>query len=188
MLKSTASVDAGGLGFDPDFLGRASAAGSVAGLVGVAAYNGLFKEARLSSVILWSSVASAIIGLAPLALVSHANRAWGLDDRLFSLGDDVVQSALGEVGFLPLLVLAAKICPPGIEGALFAALMSIFNLGGIVSTEAGALLTDAFHVSETDFSNLSPLIVTCAASSLLPLFFLGWVRGAEDSGDDDVTA
>ena len=105
-----------------------------------------------------------------------------------SLGDDVVQSALGEVGFLPLLVLAAKICPPGIEGALFAALMSIFNLGGIVSTEAGALLTDAFHVSETDFSNLSPLIVTCAASSLLPLFFLGWVRGAEDSGDDDVTA
>ena len=92
------------------------------------------------------------------------------------------------MGFLPLLVLAAKICPPGIEGALFAALMSIFNLGGIVSTEAGALLTDAFHVSETDFSNLSPLIVTCAASSLLPLFFLGWVRGAEDSGDDDVTA
>ena len=185
---STASVDAGGLGFDPDFLGRASAAGSVAGLVGVAAYNGLFKEARLSSVILWSSVASAIIGLAPLALVSHANRAWGLDDRLFSLGDDVVQSALGEVGFLPLLVLAAKICPPGIEGALFAALMSIFNLGGIVSTEAGALLTDAFHVSETDFSNLSPLIVTCAASSLLPLFFLGWVRGAEDSGDVDIAA
>mmetsp|Transcript_2775 Transcript_2775/g.8101 ORF Transcript_2775/g.8101 Transcript_2775/m.8101 type:complete len:497 (-) Transcript_2775:47-1537(-) len=184
---STASVDAGGLGFDPDFLGRASAAGSVAGLVGVAAYNGLFKEARLSSVILWSSVASAIIGLAPLALVSHANRAWGLDDRLFSLGDDVIQSALGEVGFLPLLVLAAKICPPGIEGALFAALMSIFNLGGIVSTEAGALLTDAFHVSETDFSNLSPLIFTCAASSLLPLFFLGWVRGAEDS-DDDITA
>ena len=30
-------------------------------------------------------------------------------------------SVLGEVGFLPLLVLAAKICPPGIEGALFAA-------------------------------------------------------------------
>ena len=187
---STASVDAGGLGFDPDFLGRASAAGSVAGLVGVAAYNGLFKEARLSSVILWSSVASAIIGLAPLALVSHANRDWGLDDRLFSLGDDVVQSALGEVGFLPLLVLAAKICPPGIEGALFAALMSIFNLGGIVSTEGGALLTDAFHVSETDFSNLSPLIVTCAVSSLLPLFFLGWVHGAEDpvTPDDGVAS
>ena len=116
-MDAAAQVDAGGLGFDPEFLGRASAAGSVAGLVGVAAYNGLFKDARLSSVIFWTSVASAVLGLAPLALVSHANRAWGLDDRLFSIGDDVVQSALGEVGFLPLLVLAAKICPPGIEGA-----------------------------------------------------------------------
>ena len=181
---STAAVDAGGLGFDPDFLGKASAVGSVAGLAGVGLYNACYKEAALSTVILWTTLVSSLLGLAPLALISHANRGWGLDDRLFSLGDDVVQSALGEVGFLPLLVLAAKICPPGIEGALFAALMSIFNLGGIVSTEAGALLTDAFHVSETDFSNLSPLIVTCAASSLLPLFFLGWVRGAEDSGDD----
>ena len=78
-------------------------------------------------------------------------------------------------------MLAAKICPPGIEGALFAALMSIFNLGGIVSTEAGALLTSAFHVSETDFSNLAPLIATCALSSLLPLLALGWVRDAESA-------
>lgn len=59
--------------------------------------------------------------------------------------------------------------------------MSIFNLGGIVSTEAGAALTDTFHVSETDFSNLGPLIVTCAASSLVPLVFLSWVREVEDA-------
>jgi hypothetical protein len=96
-------------------------------------------------------------------------------------------SVLGEVGFLPLLVLAAKICPPGIEGALFAALMSIFNAGGLVSQEAGALLTDkVFGVSETDFSNLGPLVVTCAASSLLPLVFLGWVREAEQQGGPEV--
>ncbi|KAH8049388.1 BT1-like protein [Aureococcus anophagefferens] len=136
---STAAVDAGGLGFDPDFLG---------------------------------------------APASHANRGWGLDDRVFSLGDDVVQSVLGEVGFLPLLVLAAKICPPGIEGALFAALMSIFNAGGLVSTEVGAVLTDKMGVSESDFSNLAPLVVTCALSSLLPLVFLGWVREAEGGGED----
>lgn len=182
---STAAVDSGGLGFDPDFLGKASAAGSVAGLAGVAAYNRFYKTSPLSTVILWSTVASALLGLAPLALVSHANRAWGLDDRLFSLGDDVVQSVLGEIGFLPLLVLAAKICPPGIEGALFAALMSIFNLGGIVSTEAGALLTDKFAITETDFSNLAPLVVTCAASSLLPLVFLSWVQDAEGDANDD---
>ena len=86
---STAATDAGGLGFDPDFLGKASAVGSVAGLAGVGLYNALYKEAALSSVILWTSVASAALGLAPLALISHANRDWGIDDRVFSLGDDV---------------------------------------------------------------------------------------------------
>ena len=181
---STAAVDAGGLGFDPDFLGKASAVGSVAGLAGVGLYNACYKEAALSTVILWTTLVSSLLGLAPLALISHANRGWGLDDRVFSLGDDVVQSVLGEVGFLPLLVLAAKICPPGIEGALFAALMSIFNAGGLVSTEVGAVLTDKMGVTEGDFSNLAPLVVTCALSSLLPLVFLGWVREAEGGSEE----
>ena len=129
-----------------------------------------------------TSVASAVLGLAPLALVTHANRRWGLDDRLFALGDDVIQSALGEVGFLPLLVLAARVCPPGVEGVLFAALMSVFNLGGIVSTEAGAALTSALHVTESDFANLGPLVVACSLSSLAPLAVLSWVRDAEEGG------
>ena len=85
--------------------GRSTVVVVGAGLAGVAAYNALWKDATISSVVLWTSVASALIGLAPLALVSHANRAWGLDDRLFSLGDDVVQSALGEA---TLLALAAR--------------------------------------------------------------------------------
>ena len=178
----TAAVGAGGLGFDPSFLGTAAAVGSAAGLAGVFLYNRFYKDAPLSSVIRTTSIASAALGLAPLALVTHANRAWGLDDRLFALGDDVVQSVLGEIGFLPLLVLAARVCPPGVEGVLFAALMSVFNLGGIVSTEAGAALTSALHVTESDFANLGPLVVACSLSSLAPLAVLSWVRDAEEGG------
>lgn len=170
-----------GLGFDPDFVGVASAASSVAGLAGVAAYNALYKEQPLSRVIKYTSLASAVLSCLPLVLVFHANRPLGIDDRLFALGDDVVQSALGEIGFLPLLVLAANITPPGVEGVLFAALMSLFNLGGIVSQELGSLLTAALHVEQADFSNLPALIVICAASSALPLVCLDWVKQAETS-------
>jgi len=176
---STATVDSGGLGFDPEFIGQASALGSVAGLVGVFLYNKFFKDLPLSKVVLGTSLLSAALGCAPLVLVAHANREWGLPDRAFSLGDDVLQSALGEVGFLPLLILAARVCPPGVEGALFAALMSIFNVGGLVSQEAGAALTSALGVSETDFKMLGPLIAICAISSLLPLPFLGWLDESE---------
>ncbi|KAK7242574.1 hypothetical protein SO694_00017458 [Aureococcus anophagefferens] len=139
------------------------AVGSVAGLAGVGLYNACYKEAALSTVILWTTLVSSLLGLAPLALISHANRGWGLDDRVFA-GDGVVQSVLGEVGFLPLLVLAAKICPPGIEGALFAALMSIFNAGGLGRRKSARSSRDKMGVTEGDFSNLAPLVVTCALS------------------------
>lgn len=173
-----------GLGFDPDFLGSASAASSLAGLVGVAAYNRFYKDAPLSQVIKWTSLASAFIGCAPLILVARINRDFGIPDKLFALGDDVVQSALGEIGFLPVLVLAARITPPGVEGVLFAALMSLFNLGGIVSQELGALLASIFHVSQSDFSNLPLLICLCSTSSALPLLCLNWVRQAERRSSD----
>ncbi|CAN0060412.1 unnamed protein product [Heterosigma akashiwo] len=52
-------------------------------------------------------------------------------------GDDVVLAVLGQIAFMPTLVLAARICPPGVEGTLFAALMSVFNGGSVVGSEIG---------------------------------------------------
>jgi len=40
------------------------------------------------------------------------------------------------VSFLPVLVLAARLCPEGVEATLFAALMSVFNAGGVASVGA----------------------------------------------------
>uniref|UniRef100_A0A7S3K602 Folate/biopterin transporter n=1 Tax=Aureoumbra lagunensis TaxID=44058 RepID=A0A7S3K602_9STRA len=188
---STGATADGGLGFDPEFVGRASALGNVAGFLGIASYNAFFSKTRLSTIIGTTSALSAIVGCLPLVLIYHWNRDYlGLPDKFFAIGDGVVQSALGEVGFIPVLVLASKVCPPGIEGSLFAALMSIFNLGGIVSQELGALLTSFFGVTSNDFTNLAPLITLCSLSSLLPILVLDWVKRAEivGTGDDDDSA
>ena len=40
-----------------------------------------------------------------------ANRALGLSDELFVLGDSAVLTVLGQVSFMPILVLAARLCP-----------------------------------------------------------------------------
>ncbi len=47
------------------------------------------------------------------SLRPHAglNRQLGLGDELFVLGDSVILTVLGQVSFLPLLVLAARSCP-----------------------------------------------------------------------------
>lgn len=114
----------------------------------------------------------------------HANRQLGIPDQLFTFGDDVVLTVLGQIAFMPTLVLAARLCPPGVEGTLFALLMSIFNGGGIVGSEIGALLTRTLGVTEADFTNLGLLIVLCNVSSLLPLPFLRWIDNVEVNPED----
>ena len=49
----------------------------------------------------------------------------GLPDQIFAMGDDLVLTVLGQISFMPILVLAANICPPGVEASLYAALMSV---------------------------------------------------------------
>ncbi len=56
----------------------------------------------------------AVLGMTPVLLVTHANRALGLPDEVFAIGDDLILTVLGQIAFMPVLVLAANICPPGV--------------------------------------------------------------------------
>jgi hypothetical protein len=86
---------------------------------------------------------------------------------------------------MPTLVLAARLCPPGIEGTLFATLMSVFNGAGALGTELGALLTSALGVTERNFENLGLLIIICNLSSLLSLPFLSLLGNEGDKVEVD---
>uniref|UniRef100_A0A7S0G9Q7 Uncharacterized protein n=1 Tax=Proboscia inermis TaxID=420281 RepID=A0A7S0G9Q7_9STRA len=92
----------------------------------------------------------------------------------------------GQLAFLPTLVLAAKICPPGVEAVLFATLMSIFNGAGVTGSEIGALLTKMLGITESNFDNLGLLTIICNLSSLYPLLLLNTLLdGVDDLKDDD---
>jgi hypothetical protein len=74
---------------------------------------------------------------------------------------------------MPVLVLAARLCPPGVEATLFATLMSISNGAGVVGGLLGAELTQVLGVTSENFQNLALLLLLCNVSSLFPLPFLG---------------
>ena len=74
---------------------------------------------------------------------------------------------------MPVLVLAAKLCPEGLEATLVATLMSISHGGRVVGGLIGAGLTQIFGVTRDKFDNLATLIILCNLSSLLPLPLLG---------------
>ncbi|ERN43130.1 folate/biopterin transporter [Rubidibacter lacunae KORDI 51-2] len=163
------------LGFSPEFLGRVRLVTSGAALLGIWLYQRFFKTVPFRHILGWSTVGSAVLGLTALLLVTHANRALGIDDRWFSLGDSLILTVAGQIAFMPVLVLSARLCPPGVEASLFALLMSAFNLAGLLSQELGALLTQWLGVTATNFDNLWLLVLLTNLSTLLPLFFLGWV-------------
>ena len=98
----------------------------------------------------------------------------------------MILSILGEIAFLPTLVLAARLCPPGVEAVLFATLMSINNGAGAIGTEIGALLTKVLGVTETNFDNLALLTIICNLSSLYPLFFIGWLDEVGSISESDI--
>lgn len=74
---------------------------------------------------------------------------------------------------MPVLVLAARLCPEGMEATLFATLMSVSNGGSVIGGLIGAGLTQLFGISKDRFDNLALLIILCNLSSLLPLPLLG---------------
>jgi len=160
------------LEFTPEFLGRIRLVTSLAGFLGIWIFQRFFKAIPFRSILGWMIVISTLLGLTTLLLVTHTNRTLGIDDRWFSLGDTLILTLAGEIAFMPILVLAARICPPGVEATLFALLMSLLNLSGLLSREFGALLTQWLNVTEIDFSNLWLLLLITNLSNLIPLPFL----------------
>lgn len=163
------------LHFDPEFLGRVRLVTSVAALLGIWLFQRFFKSVPFRKIFLWTTVISTALGMTTLLLVTHANRSLGIDDQWFSLGDSLILTVTGEIAFMPVLVLAARICPAGIEATLFALLMSVVNLAGLVSQETGALLTHWLGITETQFDNLWLLVTIANLTTLLPLPLLRWL-------------
>ena len=174
------------LHFTPEFLGKARLAGALASLAGVGLYNyGGLKRVSMRTIFTWSALLGSSLGMTQLILVTGLNRQWGISDQVFALSDTVVLTALGQISFMPTLVLAARLCPPGVEATLFAALMSVFNAAGVASGALGAALTWAFGVTATNFDNLPALIVTCNLLSLVSLPFLNLLETSPGLGRPD---
>ena len=171
----------GELGFQPEFLGQVRLAASLAALAGVTIYRTFLKNISIKQVILWTSLLSVPLSLTQLMLVTHYNRVLGIPDQVFALTDTVVLTVLGQIAFMPTLVLAGTLCPPGIEGTLFATLMSIYNAAGTLASELGAVLTSFLGVTEKNFDGLSNLVLICSLASLLPLPFINILDQATDS-------
>lgn len=171
------------LGFTTEFLGRIQLLASVASLLGVGVYNSLLKDVELKKIFAWTAVLGTGLGMTQLMLITGVNRTLGISDQVFALGDSALLTVLGQVSFMPVLVLAAKLCPTGVEATLFATLMSMLNGGSFLGSAMGSGLTGLFGVTAENFDNLAPLVTTCTLLTLAPLLGLRLLPDNLDSAE-----
>jgi folate/biopterin transporter len=176
------------LHYEPEFLGRVRLVASLANLLGVWVFQRFLKSVPFSKIFFWGIIFSTALGLTALLLVTHTNRLLGINDQWFSIGDTLILTVAGEIVFMPVLVLAAKLSPPGIEATFFAILMSVHNLGGFISRELGALITYWLGITETKFDYLWLLLVITNLSNLLPLFLINWLKSQDSQSPEQHTA
>jgi folate/biopterin transporter len=175
------------LGFEPEFLGRVRLVTSLASLVGIFIFQKYLKEVSFRKILGWSTLIASVLGITTLLLVTHVNRDLGISDRVFSLGDSLILTVMGQITWMPVLVLSARLCPKGVEATLFALLMSVWNLSMLLSNELGALLTSVLGITETNFDKLWLLVIITNLSTLLPLPFIGWLPAKADLDAENIS-
>ncbi|RLN93325.1 hypothetical protein BBJ28_00002101 [Nothophytophthora sp. Chile5] len=160
------------LQFTPEFLGTVSAFGFVFLLLGTLLYNAFFKDVSFRRIFLLAQLSLAAVSLLDVVLVTRANLDMGIPDKAFVLGDAVIADVISRLKTMPVMVLCAKLCPKGVEGTLFALLMSISNFSRSVSEFWGALVCAWLGIAKDQYELLWLAIVLRSVLKVVPIFFL----------------
>lgn len=166
------------LEFSPEFFGRLSLISHVMGIVGVFAFRKFLISIPLRKLFFWIIIASVVLSMPSLGLIYGWYEYLGISARWFAMADTLISAPLTEIGFLPLLVLVARICPKGIEATMFAVLASLMNIGLAVSDLGGAWLAAIFEVRQAtevlaaNYENLDKVLWIAILSSFLPMPFI----------------
>lgn len=166
------------LGFDPEFFGRLSLISHGMSIVGVLVFRKFLLSVSLRKLFFWIIIASVVLSMPSIGLVYGWYEYVGMSPRFFAMADTFISAPLTELAFLPLLVLAARVCPKGIEATMFAILASIMNIGLAVSDMGGAWLLHLFDVHQAmagvaaNYTGLDKVLWIAILSSFLPMPFI----------------
>uniref|UniRef100_A0A0D6R6R0 Major facilitator superfamily (MFS) profile domain-containing protein n=1 Tax=Araucaria cunninghamii TaxID=56994 RepID=A0A0D6R6R0_ARACU len=160
------------LRLDASLLGAARVVGWGGLMLGTFIYNHYLKHVQLRKLFLGAHIGLSLLTLIDVILVQRINISFGISDKAFVICTSALADAVNQFKLMPFLVLSGRLCPPGIEGTLFALFMSINNFGSTVSSFFGAVLASTLDISSERFDNLAVGIYVQAICTLLPICFL----------------
>lgn len=160
------------LNLDASFLGTARVVGWLGLMLGTFIYNNYLKTMKLRKILLCAHIGLSLTSLLDIVLVSRMHLAYGISDKIMVLCGSALADAINQFKFMPFLILSGQLCPPGIEGTLFALFMSINNLGSTLGSFTGAGLASFLNLSSGSFDNLVSGIVIQVLCTYIPVALL----------------
>jgi hypothetical protein len=166
------------LKFSPEFFGRLSLISHAMGIVGVLCFRKFLMRVALRKLFCGIIIAGVVLSLPTLGLIYGWYEILGVSPQFFAMADTLIAAPLAEIGFLPLMVLIARICPAGLEATMFAILASLANIGLALSDMGGAALSSFFDIRQAadplgaNYANLHIVMWIAILSSFLPMPFL----------------
>ncbi|KAL1567027.1 putative folate-biopterin transporter 4 [Salvia divinorum] len=160
------------LKLEASFLGTTRVIGWLGLMLGTFIYNRYLKKMKLRRILLCAHISLSILSLLDAILVSRSNLSLGISDKVMVIFGSALSDGINQFKFMPFLILSGQLCPPGIEGTLFALFMSINNLGSTVSSFVGAGLASVLNISSGSFDNLFVGIIIQVVCTFIPVAFL----------------
>tara|TARA_B100002051_G_C16707121_1_gene624438 strand:- start:777 stop:1859 length:1083 start_codon:yes stop_codon:yes gene_type:complete len=142
-------------------------ASSLSLLLSTFTFNRLLLEKSPSMVVMVGIFGAAIFKSTQFLVVSKT-----LPYFWIVLGDSVAESFFRQLVMMPLIVQAANVCNVGVEGTLYALMMSISNLSGVIGEWLGAWIGAWLDVTETHFDNLMWMLLIDIIGNLVVPFLV----------------
>jgi folate/biopterin transporter len=175
------------LQFSPTFLSWMTVIQTFANWVAAGAFTTHMRSWNVRSVFRIAILMTASVSLFNLVIANRWNVVLGIPDKIFVAGGTVVQGLAGEIAFMPVAVLAARLAPAGREGTVYAVVMAVVNVAWACSELISGLLSRWMGIADGSYANMPPLLLAVAAAALAPLLCLRLVPEiprADASGRD----
>ncbi len=166
------------LRFDQQFLSVLSLIGSTLTLFGMFIFRRFMAERSIAYVVGFLTVIGTILSL-PIVSMFYGLHEWTarmtggiVDARFIALVDTALESPLGQISMIPMLVWIANSAPAHLKATFFAVMASFTNLALSLSQLGTKYLNDIFVVTrevrdpatnavltQADYSQLGPLLI-----------------------------
>ncbi|KAJ3068537.1 hypothetical protein HK102_007150, partial [Quaeritorhiza haematococci] len=121
--------------------------GDLLNIIALLTYARFFTETPFRKMFFWTQLIMACLLILDVIVINRWNTQIGIPDIPLLVTVDSLYSMMEKVFFtLPVLVLAAQLCPTEMEAAFYATMTSLANSGGNTSRRFGGWLLDRFGI------------------------------------------